>query len=153
MEKAKLKIVEVYELFSELKGLKDPQSGQVIRKGLLDEKLLVSVKYNLDNLADYLLKEIQKIETLKQEAIKNLGEETEDGGFWIPMRKNEVFNDEGTLVSYDVNPNYIKYQEEIDALLNEECEIEYKELTLEQLNVETEVNPHILFKLISSTQS
>ena len=153
MKKITLKIKEVYELFNELKGLKDPQTGQLISKGLLEEKLLISVKYSLDNLADTLLAEIKKIEDLKQEAIKRLGKEDENGGIFLPMRVDEVFDEEGKLISANVNPSFIEYQKEIDELLNNECVIEYREVTLDQLNIETEVNPHILFKLITSDES
>jgi hypothetical protein len=151
MEKIKLKIYEVYSLQSELLGNMNRQTGEVYIKGLLNEKLSIATKYYLDKLSETLSKEIEKIEKLKEEFIKEKGQEDEKGGLFIPMRINEEFNEQGELVNFDVNPVYLEVQEEINKLMMGECEIEYRPFTLEELKVETEVNPQILFKLIQET--
>ncbi len=152
MEKITLKIHEVYSLQSELLGSVNRQNGEVIHKGLLNEKLKVATKYYLDKLSETVQKEIEKIEKLKQELIKEKGQEDENGGIYIPMRVNEEFNEQGELVNFEVNPVYLEVQEEINKLMLGECEIEYSPIALDDLKVETEVNPQILFKLIKEPQ-
>ncbi len=152
MEKITLKIHEIYSLQSELLGSMNRQTGDVIHKGLLNEKLKVSTKYYLDKLSETVQKEIEKIEKLKQELIKEKGQEDENGGIFIPMRVNEEFNEQGELVNFEVNPVYLEVQEEINKLMLGECEIEYSPIALDDLKVETEVNPQILFKLIKEPQ-
>ena len=148
MEKITLKIYEVYSLQSELLGTMNNQTGEVYVKGLLNERLSISTKYYLDKLSENLSKEITTIEKLKEELIKEKGQEDEKGGMFIPMRINEEFNDKGELVNFEVNPVYLEVQEEINKLMGGECEIEYRPFTLDELKVETEVNPQVLFKLI-----
>ena len=148
MEKITLKIYEVYSLQSELLGTMNNQTGEVYVKGLLNERLSIATKYYLDKLSENLSKEINTIEKLKEELIKEKGEKDEKGGLFIPMRINEEFNDKGELVNFEVNPVYLEAQEEINKLMSRECEIEYRPFTLDELKVETEVNPQILFKLI-----
>jgi hypothetical protein len=147
MEKTTLKLHEVYELNLELKGATNQQTGEVLKKGLLDEKLSISTKYWLDRISEKLLKEIEPIEKLKEETIKKLGQEDENGGYFIPMRINEKFDDEGKLVSYDINPTFTEYQEEVTKLMNQEIEIEHNVINLEDINTQSEIYPRILFKL------
>ena len=147
MEKITLKLHEVYELNLELKGSINQQTGEVIRKGILDEKLSISVKYWLDKLSSKLKKEIDAIEKLKEESIKKLGVADEEGNYSIPLRINEKFNDKDELLSYDVNPTFLEYQAEFEQLINQEVEIEYNAINLEDINIQSEVYPRILFKL------
>ena len=148
MKKIKLKIHEVYTLQSELLGNMNHQTGEVINKGLLNEKLKISIKYYLDKLSENLATEITRIEKLKEGLIKEKGQKDEQDGFFVPMRINETFNEQGELVNFDVNPVYIEVQEEINKFMMSECEIEYTPFTLENLSIETEINPVILFKLV-----
>jgi hypothetical protein len=147
MEKTKLKLHEVYELNLELKGITNQQTGEVLKKGLLDEKLSISTKYWLDKLLEKLINEIEPIEKLKEETIKKLGQEDKNGGYFIPMRVNEKFDKDEKLVSYDINPTFVEYQEEVAKLMNQEVEIEHNTINLEDINTQSEVYPRILFKL------
>ena len=147
MEKTTLKLHEVYELNLELKGATNQQTGEVLKKGLLNEKLSIATKYWLDKLSEKLLKEIEPIEKLKEETIKKLGQEDENGGYFIPMRVNEKFDKDNKLVSYDINPTFTEYQEEVAKLMNQEVEIEHNTINLEDINTQSEVYPKILFKL------
>jgi len=147
MEKITLKLHEVYELNLELKGSINQQTGEIIRKGILDEKLSISVKYWLDKLSEKLKTEIDFIEKLKEESIRKLGVVDEQGNYSIPLRINEKFNDKDELLSYDVNPTFLEYQSEFEKLINQEVEIEYNAINLEDINIQSEVYPRILFKL------
>jgi len=147
MEKITLKLHEVYELNLELKGNINQQTGEVIRKGILDEKISISVKYWLDKLSSKLKKEIDVVEKLKEEIIKKLGILDEQGNYSIPLRINEKFDDKGESLSYDVNPSFLEYQSEFEKLINQEVEIEFYPINIEDINVQSEVYPRILFKL------
>ena len=147
MEKITLKLHEVYELNLELKGSINQQTGEVIRKGILDEKISISVKYWLDKLSSKLKKEIDVVEKLKEEIIKKLGILDEQGNYSIPLRINEKFDDKGESLSYDVNPSFLEYQSEFEKLINQEVDIEFYPINIEDINVQSEVYPRILFKL------
>jgi hypothetical protein len=147
MEKIILKLHEVYELNLELKGSINQQTGETIRKGILDEKISISVKYWLDKLSEKLKTEIDLVEKLKEEIIRKLGVVDEQGNYSIPLRINEKFNDKDELLSYDVNPTFLEYQSEFEKLINQEVEIEYNAINLEDINIQSEVYPRILFKL------
>ena len=72
MEKIKLKLSEVYGLNVELKGFTNPQTGELIQKGILDENLPIRTKYSLSKVSAQLVKEIESVEKLREEMIKKL---------------------------------------------------------------------------------
>jgi len=148
MEKIKLKISEIYKLNSELKGIQNTQTGEFLQKGILDENISIKTKYNLSKVSNQLIKEIEPVEKLREEIIKKLGEVDESGNYNIPMGITKGNDDQGKPI-YDVNPKYIEYQTEFEKLLQEEVEIEYAPLTLEQIDTKSELHPEILFKLIT----
>jgi hypothetical protein len=63
---------------------------------------------------------------------------------------NEVVDeDTKEVVSREVNPDFIKFQNDFNALLSEERELEYKGFKLEEFeNVETDGVYNTFFKLI-----
>lgn len=152
MKQIKLKLFEVYELNGELRGIINQQTGEKVSKGLLDEKLSITVKYWLTDLSDKLEKEIKSVDKIKEELLKKLGTADDQGNISLSMRINEVFDKDNNIVSYDINPVFLEYQTEFNKLLQEEVEISYREFKLEDIDVETEVNPNILFKLIQVTE-
>lgn len=152
MKQIKLKLFEVYELNSELKGIINTSTGEKLSKGLLDEKLSITTKYWLTDLNDKLEKEINSVDKIKEDLIKKLGTADDQGNISLAMRINEVFDKDNNIVSYDYNPAFVEYQTEFNKLLQEEVEISYREFKLEDIDIETEVNPKILFKLIQVTE-
>ena len=63
---------------------------------------------------------------------------------------NEVIDeDTKEIVSREINPDFVKFQNDFNSLLNEERELEYKEFKLEEFeNVETDGVYSTFFKLI-----
>jgi hypothetical protein len=150
MEKIKLKLSEVYGLSAELKGLSNQQTGEIIQKGILDENLSIKTKYSLSKVSTQLVKEIESVEKLREEMIKKYGDDDKDGNYFIPQRINEVIDEETKqVVSFDINPKFIQFQTEFESLLQEEVEIDYTPITLDQIDIKSEINPSILFKLVS----
>jgi len=149
MEKVTLKLAEFYQLESELNGIINQQTGEALSKGLLSEKIKLTTKYWLHDLSKKVAAEKEACEKLKEELIKKYGKE-EDGAISIPLYINEVIDDETKeIVSREINPDFIKFQNDFNALLQEERELEYKGFKLEEFdNVETDGVYNTFFKLI-----
>ena len=149
MEKVSLKLHEYYSLEAELNGLVNNQTSEVIAKALLSEKIKLTTKYWLTDLNKKVSTEKEAIEKLKEELIKKHGEADETGNIGISMYINVVKNEAGEVVSREVNPKYVEFQNDFNALLNEERELEYHAFKLEEFdNVETDGNYPVFFKLI-----
>jgi len=95
MEKVTLKLHEFYALEAELNGVVNNQTGEVLSKGLLTEKIKLSTKYWLSDLAKKVTTEKESVEKLKEELIKKHGETDETGNISIPTYINVVTNEEG----------------------------------------------------------
>lgn len=149
MEKVTLKLHEFYSLAAELNGVVNNQTGEVFSKGLLAEKIKLSTKYWLTELGKKVATEKEAVEKLKEELIKKHGTEDENGGVSIPMYINIITNEEGEVTSRDINPKFVEFQDEFNALLQEEKEIEFKEFKLSDFeNVESEGVYITFFKLV-----
>jgi molybdopterin converting factor small subunit len=149
MEKITLKLSEFYELDAELNGFTNQQTGDVISKGLLSEKIKLTTKYWLHDLSKKISAEKESVEKLKEELIKKYGRE-ENGNITIPVYINESIDQETKEVkSRDVNPNFVMFQNDFNALLQEERDLEYHTFKLEEFNdVETSSVYNTFFKLI-----
>ena len=149
MEKVSLKLFEFYNLEAELNGVVNQQTGEAVSKGLLNEKIKLTTKYWLTDLAKKVGEEKQSVEKLKEELIKKHGETSEDGAVSIPMYINIVTNEEGEVTSRDVNPKFVEFQNDFNKLLQEERELEHKAFSLEDFeSVESDGNYSTFFKLI-----
>lgn len=149
MNKIKLKLHEYYTLEAELNGVVNQRTGEVVLRGLLSEKIKLATKYWVNDLAKKVLAEKVEIEKLKEELIKKHGEQDESGGVSIPVYINIVKNEEGEITSKEINPKYVEFENNFNALLQEEKEIEYKPFKLEEFDsVESESVYNTFFKLI-----
>ena len=150
MEKISLKLYEFYNLDSELSGVVNQQNGEKISSGLLAEKLKLTTKYWLTELSKKVAAEKAIVETLKEELIKKHGETDETGNISIPMYINIVKDENDNIVSGENNPKFIEFQNEFNELLQEEKELEYKTVKLNELeNIESEGNYPVFFKLVT----
>ena len=151
MEKITLKLSEFYQLEAELNGLSNQSTGEVISKGLLSEKIKLTTKYWLHDLNKKVAAEKESVEKLKEELIKKYGkEDKENGAISIPVFINEVIDEETKeVVSREVNPDFVKFQNDFNALLGEERELEYHAFKLEEFeSVETDGVYNTFFKLV-----
>lgn len=141
MEKKSLKLVQFYNLEAELNGVTNPQTGEKLTKGLLSEKLQLKTKYWLTDLYKKAKEQTDACSALRDELIKKYGEESDKG-----VSISQTIEEDGKTV---VNPNFVSFQNEFNALLNEEREIEYKELGIEDFgSIETEEVYETLFSLL-----
>jgi len=149
MNKVTLKLHEFYNLDAELNGVVNQQNGEVVSKGLLAEKIKLTTKYWLTDLAKKVAAEKQAVEALKEELIKKHGEADDNGAISIPMYINIVTNEEGEIVSREVNPKFVDFQNDFNALLQEDKELEYKAFKLDEFeNVESDGVYTTFFKLV-----
>jgi hypothetical protein len=149
MNKIKLKLHEYYALEAELNGVVNQRTGEVVLRGLLSEKIKLATKYWVNDLAKKVLAEKVEIEKLKEDLIKKHGEQDESGGVSIPVYINIVKNEAGEITSKEINPKYVEFESDFNALLQEEKEIEYKPFKLEEFDsVESESVYNTFFKLI-----
>ena len=149
MEKISLKLFEFYNLDSELSGVMNQQTGEKISAGLLAEKLKLTTKYWLTELAKKVAAEKTTVETLKEELIKKHGEADETGNISIPMYIDIVKDEDDKIIDGKNNPKFIEFQNEFNALLQEEKELEYKPVNLSELeNIESDGNYPTFFKLV-----
>jgi hypothetical protein len=150
MEKISLKLFEFYNLDGELNGVTNQQTGEKISTGLLAEKLKLTTKYWLTDLAKKVVAEKTAVETLKEDLIKKHGETDETGNISIPMYVNIVRDEDDKMVSAENNPKFIEFQNEFNILLQESKELEYKPVQLSELeNIESDGNYPTFFKLVT----
>jgi hypothetical protein len=149
MENVTLKLQEFYQLEAELNGVTNQQTGEVVSKGLLSERVKLTTKYWLADLAKKIATEKESIDKLREELVKKYGVE-ENGSISIPIYINEVVDDETKeVVSREVNPNFVSFQNDFNSLLQEERELEYHPFKLEEFeNVETDGVYVTFFKLV-----
>ena len=149
MEKITLKLSEFYQLDDELNGVVNQGTGEKLSNGLLSEKIKLTTKYWLADLAKKVAAEKEAVEKVKNELIQKHGEADAQGNVSIPFYANEQVDEEGNVISREVNPKFVEFQNEFNSLLNEDRELEYKGFKLEELeNVESDDVYPVFFKLI-----
>jgi hypothetical protein len=148
MEKLTLKLGDVLQLGHELNGLTNPDTGERIYEGFLNQNLSIILKYELTDLGEFLIKERKKIEGLRDELIKKHGTEI-NGSVAVKMYLEEK-DSEGNVIGNVINPKYVEFDNEYNLLLNQEIEIEYPEISKEDLKDagKTKDQYRVLFKLI-----
>jgi hypothetical protein len=147
MKKISLKLHEFYQLEAELNGVTNTKTGEVLAKGLLNEKIKLTTKYWLNDLFKKVAAEKESIEKLKEELIKKHGTTDDEGNVGIQMYIKDSFNEDNTPTP---NPDFVKFQNDFNSLLSEDRDLEYKGFKLEEFdNVETDSNYIVFFKLVA----
>jgi hypothetical protein len=149
MEKITLRLGDILQLENEINGFVNPETGKQVYEGFIKQKLSIILKYELTELSELLTKERKKVEGLRDELIKKYGEDDGKGGVFVKMF-DETKDEEGNVISSKINENYLKFDAEYGTLLSTEKEIEYPEITKEDLKEAGKSNDDykVLFKLI-----
>lgn len=149
MGKVSLKLFEIYTLEAELNGVVNQESGNIISPGLLNEKIKLSIKYRLNNLIKKINEEKQEIEIVRSSFIDKHGEATESGQVSLSQYINIETNDEGEVVSSEINPKFIEFRQEFNSYLQQEKEFEFDLFTLLDLDsIEVFGNYTTFYKLV-----
>ena len=151
MQNTTLQLGQILQLEAEVNGVINTQTGEVVSKGLMKEVLKFKTKYWLMQLSDDLVEEKKKIEAVRDQLVKELGQEDETGAISLPVFINEVQDEDGKLVSREVNPKFLDFQEKFNELLAETKELTHGKFLLEDFELveSAEVYP-VFFKLISA---
>jgi hypothetical protein len=149
MEKISLKLSEFYQLEAELNGVVNQQTGEKLSNGLLNEKVKLTTKYWLSDLAKKVAAEKEAVEKVKNELIQKHGEADSTGNISIPFYAKEQVDEDGNVITREINPKFVDFQNEFNSLLNEERELEHKGFKLDELDsIESSENYPVFFKLI-----
>ena len=151
MQNTTLQLGQILQLETEVNGVVNTQTGEVVSKGLMKEVLKFKTKYWLMQLSDDLVEEKKKIEAVRDQLVKELGQEDETGAISLPVFINEVQDEDGKIVSREVNPKFLDFQEKFNELLAETKELTHGKFLLEDFELveSAEVYP-VFFKLISA---
>lgn len=153
MQKTKLNLVDYYNLEAELNGVVNQQTGEIVSKGLLSEKIKLTTKYWISDVAKKAKAEKDACEAIKEELIKKHGEADENGSIGIAAFINVQKDEEGKIISAENNPKYLEFQKEWITLLNEEKELEHKEFKLEEFEEVSSEGAYLtFFKLIKTEE-
>jgi len=132
-KKVTLKLSQIMSLEAEIGGLQNQQTGENILKGLLSHKMPMPTKFKFKMLLNALSAIKKANDELREELIKEFGVQAENGSISISM-----FVDADAEVK-EYNPNYIEFAKKMEELLDKEIEIEFEEITLEDVKIlETE---------------
>ena len=150
MEKITLKLGDILQLESEINGFVDSQSGTQVFEGFTKQNLSIILKYELTELSDTLKAERIKVDSLRDELIKKHGEDDGKGGIMVKMYIKEIKDENDKVIGGDINPKYLEFDKEYGTLLNQDKEIEYPEITKEDLKEagKSKDKYQVLFKLI-----
>lgn len=149
MAKITLKLGQILQLESEINGFVNPQTGKEVLLGFRKHKLPLKTKYWLSELGDRLSAERKSVETLRDDIIQKHGEDDGKGGIQIGVFIEQK-DESDKVISRELNPKYVEFQNEFNALLSEDKEIEYTPLTMEDLDRvgETTDDYNLLFMLV-----
>lgn len=149
MEKITLKLKDALQLGSEINGFRNPENGDILYEGFINQTLPIILKYDLKETVDFLEKERKKVESFKDELVKKYGEDRGNGDIIVNTYLEEK-NEQGQVIGKKINPVYLEFDKEFSELLNKEVEVEYPEITKEDLKNagKTFDNYMVLFKLI-----
>ena len=144
MNKKKLTLGEIIDLEAEINGVINQQTGQLILKGLLKENIKLIIKYRLTKLAELLLSDKKTVDEMRDDLIRKYGEE--DAG---EIKIEKHLDKEKT----QINPNFTQFTNEYNTLLTEQKEIEFPEITLEDIkDIKGEGYYGIFLKLITEEE-
>ena len=150
MNKINLTLGDFLQLENELNGFVDQANNVVIYEGFLKQKLSIILKYELKDTVKQLVEEKAKVEEVRNELIKQWGEENKELGTLYINTFLEQKDDEGKVISKKINPNWVEFDKEMGVLLSKEKELTYPDITIEDLKKagDTKDDYKVLFKLI-----
>lgn len=154
-KKIKLSLSDIYSLEIEISGASNPENGNLMIKGLMNQKLSLVTKFKLSEIKEVVSVHKKNVDSLREELIKKLGDETKDGGFSLsPMivkldKKGKEVKDEKGNPTMEINPKFLEFNSEMEKLLKEEREISIPDLSIEDFNIETDEVYTVFFKLLT----
>ena len=149
MEKITFKLYDFLNLEADLNGIRNQQTGEVLRKGLLSHPLPMTTKYWLTKLAKSIAEEKSIIDGLRDELVKKYGTDKGDGVISVPMYIDELdskgkpkmtkvklseHEPEKEVPKQIINPAYLSFEKEYQEVLVQEKEFEYRPFSLKEFS-------------------
>jgi len=125
MNKKTLTLGQILDLESEINGIINQQTGEIVLKGLLSENINLIIKYRLTKLSEVLLTDKKTVDDMRTELIKKYGEDDGKGNIYV----NTHLDKEKTKP----NPKFTEFANEYSVLLGETKEIDFPTITLEDI--------------------
>jgi hypothetical protein len=145
MNKKKLTLGEIINLEAEINGVINQQTGQVVLKGLLTENIKLIIKYRLTKLAELLLSDKKTVDEMRNDLIRKYGEENSTGEIQIETHLDKE--------KTQINPKFTQFANEYNTLLTEQKEIEFPDITLEDIkDIKGEGYYGVFLKLITEEE-
>jgi hypothetical protein len=153
MEKITLKLKDVLQLESEINGFTNPETGEKYYEGFINQKLSIILKYDLTETTKFLETERKKVDGLRDELVTKYGKMDNNGRIVVNMHIFEK-DENGVIISKNLNPDYLEFEKEYTQLLDKEIEVEYPEITKEDLVKagKTKDNYIVLVRLIKNKE-
>jgi hypothetical protein len=152
MEKIELTLEEIVRLKAEIYGTQNQQTGEVLTEGLLKQEIPHSVKYWIHKTGETTTTEETIVNKLRDELILKYGETDEAGNTSISVSVDagvETAEDGTEKKLFKLNPKFIEFQKELDDILLQKKEIEYKPFKLSSFDKMTTKEDYPVFnKLI-----
>lgn len=153
MKTVTLKLAEVLNLEAELAGVQNPQTGEIVVKGLLGAELDLVLKYHLDKIYKQVAEEKKAVDTFRDELIKKYGKEDENKNISIPYQINVKKDENGNVISADINPDFEKFSDDMNKFLETTTEIKIKELSIDAFSgIKLRTTPSTLFSLLEEVE-
>ena len=148
MKTVTLSLGKVLDLDAELNGVKNSQTGEQLVEGLLFQELPLIIKYHLEKVVKQTAEQKTLVDKLREDLIKKHG--VQDGeNFSIPLYTNEVKDEDGKIISADINPAYVTFNDEFVKLLEQSVDIKIKEFTIEDFkDIKSKDYPKVLLSLL-----
>jgi hypothetical protein len=107
-----------------------------------------AIKYHLEKVVKQTAEQKTIVDKLREDLIKKYG--TQDGeNFSIPLYTNEVKDEDGKIISADMNPAYVTFNNEFIKLLEQSVDIKIKEFTIEDFkDIKSKDYPKVLLSLL-----
>jgi hypothetical protein len=137
MEKIELTLDEILKLKTEIYGTQNQQTGEQLTEGLLKQEIPHPVKYWIHKIGDISSAEEVIVSKLRDELISKYGETDANGniGISVSIEAGVETAEDGTEKKlFKVNPKFIEFQKEFEAILLQKKEIEYKPFKLTDFN-------------------
>lgn len=147
--KAKLKVNELYILESELLGVMDEKTKEVLYKGLVSQKLNGTDKYHLLDFVESVVSPNKtNVNKLRDEGIKKFGVDEGNGKITIPFKvDSDELDTEGNKVEV-INPKLIEFNNEQQEILEAVKEFDIHEFKVSILNFEADEVYPVFSKLL-----
>jgi hypothetical protein len=125
MSKKKLSLGEIINLEAEINGVTNPQTGEVLLKGLLGENINLVIKYRLTKLVESLASDKKTLDDMRNDLVKKYGESDGKGNISVEPHLDKA--------KTQINPKFEEFAKEYNTLLSEQKEIDFPTITLQDI--------------------